>query len=679
MAVLTWRNVDAPDFSASMRGTGLAADLFSNAFGGLNTSLDKFQQGRAAQADQMVMLEALKYSDPVAYQQALSSGAVTGGVNPSFLSTDAIKGLGDRTSNLILDAARGQALSDAQYSSERTRTGNAAMDAAAPLIAGVQRAAVTGNQALLGQAVDQLLSSGNLRPDQSQEVLNSAMDGLGKTTQNRQGIFNLDTAQRDDAAKQQAAAWMAANQSKALTIGDARSMLGQDDTLTPNARLLVGDALAKRYGEDLYGPIGSGSGSGGISGGAPSAPGTAGTRQGNPFDVVVGFGAFGNSSKPITQMSIGEAIQFGKDTLIPGTRNNASLGLSGGKGSSAMGAYQITQQTLQDYAPKVLGADWQSQPMSAENQDKIAEAIFNDRKNGNLKDTWAALPNTAPGAYKDVPWEQMRQEIARREVGANLEQQLIDSARPQAAITDITQAQFQANSNISDQAVFNLAGDDRTPSAVATAVAEATGLSSREVLSEIQRLSADGKINAAQAGRIIEDNVTGQGTAGRLGNAALAFATHGLFGNTSGRTLDTEANDAAVQRFNSPAAQTTILNNNLRAGTAQQIQQAQADLVTARQNLREATQRVSQGQGTRAQLDRYQQAVVNAQLRLQAAQDNQGGIDGRGTIFTPDGRQLAAQATTALVNGQTQVVDTSDAIPVPAMPAIPNWGRIEGR
>ena len=119
-------------------------------------------------------------------------------------------------------------------------------------------------------------------------------------------------------------------------------------------------------------------------------------------------------------MSIGQAIEFGQNVLIPGTRGNRQLGLPADKGSSAMGAFQITQQTLQDYAPKALGADWKDQPMSAANQDKIAEAIFNDRKQGNLADTWVSLPDKTPGAYADKSWEEMRQVIARGEVGMDL-------------------------------------------------------------------------------------------------------------------------------------------------------------------------------------------------------------------------------------------------------------------
>jgi hypothetical protein len=157
----------------------------------------------------------------------------------------------------------------------------------------------------------------------------------------------------------------------------------------------------------------------------PQMPGgTDGTGGGIPAaaaDTVVGYGRYGQPPKPLTSMTMGEVDDFGKNVLIPATRNRAELGLAGtGKGTSAAGMYQITSETMREYAPKVLGANWRSMPFSVENQDKIAERIFNDNKGGNLQATWASLPNSAPGAYKNRTWADMRGEIAQREVGRGL-------------------------------------------------------------------------------------------------------------------------------------------------------------------------------------------------------------------------------------------------------------------
>jgi hypothetical protein len=130
---------------------------------------------------------------------------------------------------------------------------------------------------------------------------------------------------------------------------------------------------------------------------------------------VFGFGKFGSPSKPLSTLSIGEVQDFQRNTLIPNTRGKVGAGPD--KGTGAVGAYQITYGTLQDYAPKVLGSNWRDKPFTADVQEQIAKAIYDDVKGGNLKDTWAGLPSNRPGAYANVPWEQVRDQIIQVESG----------------------------------------------------------------------------------------------------------------------------------------------------------------------------------------------------------------------------------------------------------------------
>jgi hypothetical protein len=149
---------------------------------------------------------------------------------------------------------------------------------------------------------------------------------------------------------------------------------------------------------------------GGIVGGPRGAqPAPMGTGGGSA-DVVYGFGKFAQPSKPISSMTIGEVQNFQKNELIPATRGK--IGAGPDKGTGAVGTYQIVYGTLKDYAPKVLGPNWRNTPFTADVQDRIAKAIYEDVKNGNLKDTWAGLPSNRPGAYSNVPWEQVRGQIA---------------------------------------------------------------------------------------------------------------------------------------------------------------------------------------------------------------------------------------------------------------------------
>jgi len=139
-------------------------------------------------------------------------------------------------------------------------------------------------------------------------------------------------------------------------------------------------------------------------GGPRGAPG-----QGNTADVVYGFGEFGLPAKPISQSTIGEVQNFQRNTLIPKTRGQIGKGPRIGTG--AVGTYQFTYGTLQEIAPKVLGPNWRNTTFTADVQEQLAKALYDDRKSGNLKDTWAGLPSNRPGQYTNVPWEQVRDKI----------------------------------------------------------------------------------------------------------------------------------------------------------------------------------------------------------------------------------------------------------------------------
>jgi hypothetical protein len=132
-------------------------------------------------------------------------------------------------------------------------------------------------------------------------------------------------------------------------------------------------------------------------------------------DTVYGFGQYGAPTKPLSSLTIGEVQDFQKGTLIPATRGK--IGAGPDKGTGAVGTYQITYGTLQKYAPKVLGENWRSVPFTADVQDKIARAIYDDVKGGDLRQTWAGMPSNKPGAYANVPWEQVRDKIAAVESG----------------------------------------------------------------------------------------------------------------------------------------------------------------------------------------------------------------------------------------------------------------------
>jgi hypothetical protein len=143
------------------------------------------------------------------------------------------------------------------------------------------------------------------------------------------------------------------------------------------------------------------------------APSMGAPGQGNTADVVYGFGKFGSPAKPLSQSTIGEVQDFQRNTLIPNTRGKVGAGPD--KGTGAVGTYQLVYGTLKEYAPKVLGPNWRDKPFTADVQEQIAKAIYDDVKGGDLKKTWAGLPSNRPGQYSNVPWDQVRDKIIQVE------------------------------------------------------------------------------------------------------------------------------------------------------------------------------------------------------------------------------------------------------------------------
>ncbi len=145
-----------------------------------------------------------------------------------------------------------------------------------------------------------------------------------------------------------------------------------------------------------------------------------GDTVGGDYDTVLGNGRFGNPPAALSSMTIGQVVDFGRRTLIPATRNNAQLGLAGtGMGSSAVGRYQFTSGTLQNFAPRVLGADWQNRPFDAAAQEKLGEAVFNAGRGGDLSKVWTSLSPQQAAQVSRMPWSQARDIIASGESGGS--------------------------------------------------------------------------------------------------------------------------------------------------------------------------------------------------------------------------------------------------------------------
>lgn len=638
---LTWRNVDAPNLGTAVDATRVAANMFGNAAGGLSDAIGQFGRQQNRLTDTAAQLAALRFQDPNSYRDALVSGSLFNGIDTSKLTPDAVAGLGSRVGQLITQATNQQELDKGAYNFDRQKTINAAADAARPAVAELLGAAQRGDRTGLNNAYAANQSVIGQLPLDVQQQLADRNQGLvrGDLGNQRTGFDNA-VAYRTDNDQQAAMAALTAIQRNSLSADDARAAVARlAPNLSPGALSAVQDQVNRMF-PGTFGPMGNGPAAGALT--SPAAgTGASGTMKGNPFDTYVGGGAFGNSDKPLTSMNMGEAVNFGKNTLIPNTRNNAQLGLAGtGQGTSAMGAFQITAGTMENYGPKVFGKDWQNTPMTPENQDKLAQAIFNDNKDGNLKNTWTSLPNATPGAYKDVSWDQMRQLIAGGEVGQTipeLRQQQRDvgsAANAAGALMTSRLSQNQANGVSPDlmttlpKTASNVEAAQELRKTVLQNVPQGV------IVGQINKIMQDGGVNAATAAAVLARNISQADDTYRSGWIPNGISPRRVFRNV-GQLLsgdftsrDHTSNLAGGLRFNDAGIAADIQglksgNTVVQALDNQSIKDQQAALQGARDQFNTATAQLAEVT-RRAQSDpelanllpRYQANLQFAQQQL---------------------------------------------------------------
>jgi len=445
MAQITWRNVDAPNLSGVNDSIRTFSGLLGNATSGLSDAIGNFQGAAKSEAGNQVLANALQYQDPTEYRNALASGALFNGVDPSMVSSAVLGRLDDRAGSLLDRANTQQNIDTNQYDLTRKQDLNQRSDTAAPALQALGLAYQSGDPSQIAAA--QTKYGGELSKLPSGQVIDylTNLQGQGSTgISQRTNLFNLGRDMRNDADQQAATGVLSQITRGAENPNDARLLAeAYSSQLSPGAQAI----LQRQLGSAYPGTYGNN-----VSAGAP------GTRTGSAYDTTY---KFTGTSTPITQTSIGDVVK-------------QQTGMISSLGASPVGAYQINQATLKEFAPKALGSDWEQQPLNPENQEKIAEAIFNARKGGNLKDTWAALPNSGVGAYKDKTWEDVRGDIAQGEVGADRDKLNQDRLGKQAvsnlASTVINSRLMQNNTVGITPDYLRALGDTATPGQAADAL-----------------------------------------------------------------------------------------------------------------------------------------------------------------------------------------------------------------
>lgn len=599
MAQITWRNVDAPNFSGVGDSIRSFSGLLGNATAGLSDALGNFQTAARQEVGNQVLQNALQYQDPTEYRNALASGALFQGVDPSLISNRTLENLDSRTGNLLNQATQQQALDYNTYRTGRMQDLDARGDAASPALRQLALAYQSGDPNTIARAQQQYGGAlDSLPADQVQEIMGRLQNQGGNAIGQRRDLFNLGTNMRDDADSQAAIGALSQIVRGAENPNDARILAeAYSRGLSPTAQARLQGLLAQQY-PGTYGNN------------VTSAPGTAGTRSGSPFDVTY---QFQGTSKPITQMSIGEVT-------------NHQANMISTQGASPVGAYQINKATLEDFAPKVLGENWRNMPLSPENQDKIGEAIFNARKNGNLKDTWAALPDAGTGAYKNKTWNEVKGLIAQAEVGANplaVQQAAQGNQAVSNLATGMIGTRLMENNTVGNVPDYlRTLGDTATPGEVVNRLLENDfkGADRNWVLARVNEIAQRAGVSPAMAATVMQRAQT---------NVPENMIWRGLQGlnpfisNEAGN--GTRLNDDAVDQMVGALQRGEPLEQSVRnlstAQAAQNVQAAQQAYDAALAQLQNTQNKISTGQtALTALLPSRQAAVERAQMMLQAAQ-----------------------------------------------------------
>lgn len=366
MPVLTWRNVDAPDFRSVTDASRNASDLLNQAFKSASDGLTQFKDQRAEGADQAALAESLKFTDPAAYQEALRSGAI----QQQNMTSKGTAALGARVGDLIAQASNKLTLDQAPEVFAQNTQANTD-------ISNIRQQSHANNEYTRSRKAAEDGRKDTLRADTEAadvvfgQISEKALDGVSASERFKEAKANL----------------------------------------TPQAQRLLQAKLEGRYKVAFDGPDR-------VMDEVPvTADGEAIDIPANIYNRTVADTP--HSGKPMSESTVDEWAAAAEE-VRKGTEGRKDLRLKPGVGSSASGAYQMVYPTLRTAAEEVFGKkEAGNVVLTPAVQEQLAEHIYNQKKGGDLSKTWQGLEelNRPVGYYKDVPWSEARKDILSKEVG----------------------------------------------------------------------------------------------------------------------------------------------------------------------------------------------------------------------------------------------------------------------
>lgn len=622
MAVLTWRNVDAPNFTGATDGLRTASQLLGNAVQAGQNVISGFTQANSDFADRDILNRALAYQDPAAYQAALASGAIVGG-NAGNASLATLRGL-DTRSGVLLDQATArqglekgvvgikqanQTFDQNAYLNSRMQAGNALTDAASPDIAQARLLARNNDQVGLNKLLGSSAALKALRPEQLSELL-TGVDTLASNNQNRrtvdtnftQGSWRFGREQQNAADEDAAAKALKDVVRGSVSQGDATRIIdGKADGLSPGAftRLISG---ARGVGYNTFAPAIDGNSSG--------------------IDVMTGGAKLPSGIKTVGDMVNGKSSLLGSNP----------------KGT-ATGMFQVTSDTWKQFAPGALGKDWESADIrDPKVQDDVAKAVWESVKDSpqGIAGRWASISPAEAQMMKGSSWDAVRDTISQKEsgttassliskkasnnFGAVVTQQMLSERAGQNQATGIAPElnQLQADRRSANDIAGSLVGKDGPLS----------GSNKGAVLNYVNYLvnSSGGRMNAAMAGQLLARNT--KGAESKAERAASIIA--GMVSPITGQQIRTpnlgngiRLDDDAIYRAQAEYLNGTTSNQVLAQGSLgvvnQVVQSAQERYNDADAEYRAVRSQARNRSGLTETLQRYKERRDEAEQALREA------------------------------------------------------------
>ena len=101
MAVLTWRNVDAPDFRSSMEALKLSTGLLGNGLSGIKNAVNEFDGEIGSAANKAIQMRLAQMGTSAEVDAARKDGGFMNGVDPRYLTSETINAPDARYNSLL--------------------------------------------------------------------------------------------------------------------------------------------------------------------------------------------------------------------------------------------------------------------------------------------------------------------------------------------------------------------------------------------------------------------------------------------------------------------------------------------------------------------------------------------------------------------------------------------------